>query len=111
MSRLQSIEEQNDEGHEWRLMISGVLTLDGPPSVPAMVERGMPILSRERQEVGKVAAVRVDESANVEAVLLSRLPAKMEYCIIPVACIVTVCDQQLILDLDAGTIDTLEKWK
>lgn len=91
-------------------MISGVLALDNPHGACAIVQRGMPILSREGREVGKVAAVNVNEGEAVEAILLSRLPAKMEYRIVPADSIAVVRDHQVFLDLTADGIDRLEKW-
>lgn len=110
MNDLQSIEEQNRAGDELQLMVSGVLALEEPSGACAIVERGMPILSRDGQEMGKVAAVRVDGNQAVEAILLSRLPLKMEYRIVPAGSIVTVRGHEVFLDLTADGNDGLEKW-
>lgn len=110
MNDLQSIEEQNCAGDEPQLMVSGVLALEEPSGACAIVERGMPILSWDGQEMGKVAAVRVDRNQVVEAILLCRLPLKMEYRVVPVGRIVTVRDHEVILDLAFDGIDGLEKW-
>jgi hypothetical protein len=110
MNDLQPIEEQNRGGEERQLMVSGVLALEEPSGTCAIVERGMPILSRDGQEMGRVAAVRVDGKQAVEAILLSRLPLKMEYRVVPAGHVVAVCDRQLNLDMASGEIDSLQKW-
>lgn len=110
MNKSRSIDERNREGGERRLMISGVLALDEPGGACAIIERGMSILSREGQRVGKVAAVSLDEGEVVEAILLSRLPLKMEYRIVPAARIAVVRDHEVVLDLTADGLDGLEKW-
>lgn len=110
MNKLQSIEEQNRGGEERQLMVSGVLALEEPSGTCAIVERGMPILDRDGQEIGQVAAVRVDGNQAVEAILLSRLPLKMEYRVVPASRIAAVGDRQLILDMASGEIDGLQTW-
>lgn len=110
INRSRSLDERDQEGGERRLMISGVLALDESSGACAIVERGMSILSREGQGVGKVAAVSLDEDEAVEAILLSRLPLKMEYRIVPAKRIVAVRDHEVVLDLAADGIDDLEKW-
>lgn len=110
MNRPGAIDEGNREGGERRLMISGVLALDEPHGSRAIVERGMSILSREGQGVGKVAAVNVDENGAVEAILLSHLPAKMAYRLVPAENVTAVRDDEVVLDLAAGEIDRLEVW-
>lgn len=91
-------------------MISGVLALDEPDRACAIIQRGMSILSREGQGVGKVAAVSVNQDAAVEAILLSRLPLRMEYRVVPAHSITAVRDHEIVLDLTADGIDSLEKW-
>jgi hypothetical protein len=110
MNDLQSVEEQNRAGEELQLLVSGVLALEDPSGAFAIVERGMPILSRDGQEMGRVVAMRVDGNQDVEAILLSRLPLKMEYRVVPAGHVVAVCDRQLILDMVSGEIDGLQKW-
>jgi len=46
----------------------------------------------------------------VEAILLSRLPLKMEYRVVPASRIAAVGDRQLILDMASGEIDGLQTW-
>ena len=110
MNGLQSIDTHNRAGDEPQLIVSGVLVLEEPSGACAIVERGMPILSRDGQEMGKVTAVRVDGNQVVEAILLSRIPLKMEYHIVPAGSIVTVRGHEVILDLTVGGIDGLEIW-
>lgn len=110
MNELQSIEEQRHAGDELPLMVSGVLALAEPSGACAIVERGMPILSRDGQEMGRVAAVRVDGNQAVEAILLSRLPLKMEYRVVPAGRVAAAGGGQLILDMASGEIDGLQKW-
>lgn len=110
MNKSRSLDVRNRDGGERRLMISGVLALDEPGGACTIIERGMSILNREGKGVGKVAAVSLDESDVVEAILLSRLPLKMEYRIVPANRIAAVRDREVVLDLAAGGVDALEKW-
>ena len=101
--------EQPGNSKQRRLMIRGALTADAPRATCALVERGMVILSREGQEVGKVAAVSVDEEGVVEAILLSRLPAERSYHLVPAGFVRTVRNGDLILTVAADVVDGLEK--
>lgn len=110
MNRSQRVAEQKGNDARQRLMISGVLTLAQPEGASAIVERGMSILSREGDEVGKVAAVSVSQERAVESILLARLPEKMEYRIVPVNQVAAVHAQHLVLTLTACQIEGLERW-
>ena len=90
-------------------MVRGVLPVRARRETCVFVERGMPILSREGRKVGKVAAVSVDENEVVDAVLLSCLPVKMEYRIIPADLITAVRDHAVVLAVAGGAIEGLEK--
>jgi hypothetical protein len=93
-----------------RLMISGVMRRGHDGESGAVAERGMAVVSRDGSEVGRVAAVWVTDRSIPRAILLSRLPALMEYRLVPVELVVGVDDQRVILDLAPEEIDGLEIW-
>lgn len=101
--------EQPRNARHWRLMVSGVLAANTPREVCVVIERGMPILSRNGEELGKVAAVSIDEHEAVNAILLSRLPRKMEYRIVPAELVTGVRRRAVGLTIDEEGIDALEK--
>ncbi len=102
-------EQSGNAGH-WRLMIRGVLAANTPREVCVVIERGMPILSRNGEEIGKVAAVSIDEHEAVNSVLLSRLPQKMEYRIVPAELVAGVRRRGTVgLTIAEEEIDALEK--
>lgn len=102
-------EQPVDDGQR-HLMIKGVLTVDDTPrDTCVIVERGMPVLSREGREIGKVAAVSVDGKKVVDAILLSRLPSQMEYLIIPTDLVTAVRDRAVSLAIGEDAIHSLEK--
>ena len=70
----------------------------------------MLILSREGNEIGKVAAVSIDESGTADAILLSSLPSRVEYLIVPSDFISTVRNNAVTLTMGREAIATLEKW-
>lgn len=110
MNRSQRVAGQEGNGARQKLMISGVFTLAQPEGASAFVKRGMSILSREGDEVGKVAAVSFSEEQAVQSILLARLPEKIEYRIVPINQIAAVYEQHLVLTLTAVQIEGLERW-
>lgn len=103
------MDEQAENGDRRRLMIRGVLPAQMPRETCGLVERGMPILSREGRQVGKVAAVSVDEQGAVDAILLSRLPLKMAYRIVPARVVTAVRNHEVVLAVNDDAIEGLEK--
>ncbi len=65
---------------QYRLLVSGRVSLSAPGGSPVEVTRGMSILSRDGREVGRVAAVVVDRRSRVAThILLCRWPQTPEY--------------------------------
>lgn len=92
-----------------RLMASGVLAAKAPRTTCTVIERGMLMLSRGGDEIGKVAAVSVDVDGAVKAVLLSRLPSVVEYRIVPDDLVASVHEGTVALTIDSETVEALEK--
>lgn len=93
-----------------RLMERGVIHLG--PDLPAVeIRRGMPILSRESQEIGKVAALVFDGAGSQASfILLGRLPEINEYRQVFPALIDKVESGQVKLLLSADQVENLPIW-
>jgi hypothetical protein len=79
--------------------------------ISSEVQRGMAMLSREGQEIGKVAALVVKEEGELaEEILLSRLPEMKGYWLVPVEWILSVCAGSVQLDLPHSKVAHLESW-
>lgn len=102
-------ERMKNENHR-RLMVGGTLAATAPRETCAIIERGMLILSRKGTEIGKVGAVSIDESGTADAILLSLLPSRAEYLIVPSDFISTVRNDAVTLTIGREAIATLEKW-
>jgi sporulation protein YlmC with PRC-barrel domain len=90
-----------------KLLVSGWVNLPAAGS-PVEVARGMSIVSRNGQEVGKVAAVAVDTAAQeMTYILLCRLPQSPDYRLIPLDIVVQVAGDAVILCIQSQDIDGL----
>lgn len=68
----------------------------------------MPILSRDGQEVGKVAAVVVDSlTQEVTHLLLCRLPESPDYRLVPPDLVTQVIGQTVMLKIQSRDVDGL----
>lgn len=93
-----------------KLMVSGWIHL-AEGGVSSEVQRGMAILSREGQEIGKVAALVVKGEAKFAGgILLSRLPEIQGYWLVPVERIRGVYAGSVQLDLTYPEAGELETW-
>ena len=91
-----------------KLLVSGWINLSAPGGPPVEVARGMPILSSDGQEVGKVAAVVVDSlTQEVTHILLCRLPESPDYRLVPPGLVVQVCGETVVLHILSRDVDSL----
>jgi len=91
-----------------RLFERGLVCLGQEHRLPVEVTRGMAILTSERQEAGKVAAVIVDkDSQKVTHVLLTRPRLTPDYRLVPVKLIEEVDENTVLLDICSQGIETL----
>ncbi|MCB0168807.1 MAG: hypothetical protein KDI79_31560 [Anaerolineae bacterium] len=92
-----------------RLFERGLITLAQKQyQLPVEVSRGMTILTSERWEAGKVAAVVVDnESQKVTHILLTRSRLAPDYRLVPVKLIEQVDENTVLLDICSQAIETL----
>lgn len=94
-----------------KLMVSGFVCSEGGCPLFVEVRRGMPILSREGQEVGKVAAVVLNsDDHQATHLLLSRLPEISGYWLIPVNLIAGVQDERVQLSIPDTAVESLTRW-
>ena len=94
-----------------KLMISGFICLQSEGALTIEVRRGMPIFSNQGIEVGKVAALVIDEKNQSPAyLLLDRLPEQRGYWSVPFELIVKVENDQLWLSIPASAVDAFTPW-
>lgn len=91
-----------------RLFESGSIYLKQENDLPIKVSRGMTILTRERQEAGKVAAVVVDnDSQKVTHILLTRPRHVPDYRLVPVTLIEQVDEATVLLEICNQAMESL----
>jgi hypothetical protein len=94
-----------------KLMVSGFVCSESSCAHSIEVRRGMSIHSREGFEVGKVAAVLLDESGQKTThLLLSRLPERAGYWLLPADSIVQVGSESIQLSISTNAIEALPQW-
>lgn len=95
-----------------KIMVQGFVCLEGNCSIIIEIKRGMPILSEESLEVGKVAAVLLDnETRKATHILLSRLPEMKGYWLVPVDLILGVCEGNVQLRIPVDGVGDLPPWQ
>jgi hypothetical protein len=109
-------ETMNREGSSMvltqKIMVQGFVCLEGNRPITIEIRRGMPILSEESLEVGKVAAVLLDnETRKTTHILLSRLPEMKGYWLVPVDLILGVCEGNVQLRIPVDAIGDLPLWQ
>lgn len=93
-------------------MVHGYVCPESSCSLSIEVRRGMPILSKEGLEVGRVAAVILDrDTQKATHLLLGRLPEITGYWMVPVEVISEVCDGAVRLGISVDIVDTLPLWQ
>lgn len=98
----------------WRhkLMVSGPVCPECSRTLSVEVRRGMPILSKEGLEVGRVAAVVVDGSdGKATHILLSRLPETAGYWLVPLNLISEAYVEKIQLSIPGEAVDSLPRWQ
>lgn len=95
-----------------KLMVSGFICPRSGCILSTEVRRGMPILSNQGIEVGKVAAIVIDDENQSPAyLLLDRLPEQQGYWSVPIELIVKVENDQLWLSIPASAVDAFAPWR
>jgi uncharacterized protein YrrD len=103
--------EEKKRASTRKLMVSGLIRLNGYRQGILEVRRGMGVISRDGQELGKVAAlVFQNDGLYALAILLGRLPEIREYRLVPVNLIATVEDECVHLHIPAQSIEKLLRW-
>jgi sporulation protein YlmC with PRC-barrel domain len=93
------------------LMVRAFVCINENCALSTEVRRGMQILSIERNEIGKVAAVMLDpESRNATHLLLSRLPEIRGYWIIPLDMVLQIKDKAVLTNITEDNLDGLTLW-
>ncbi len=94
-----------------KLMASGFVFPKGNRSRPFQVSRGMPILSKEGRELGKVAAVVMNSTEMRSThILLSRLPEENGYWMVPVEWIEEVGGNSIRLSTGHESTGSFPEW-
>ncbi len=95
-----------------KLMAQGFVCLESNCPMTSEIRRGMPILSEESLEVGKVAAVLLDDDTRKAThILLSRLPEMKGYWLVPVDLIFGVCEGNVQLRISENAVGDLPLWQ
>jgi len=94
-----------------KLMVSGFICPHTGCALSTEVRRGMPILTNQGIEVGKVAAIVIDdENQSPTLVLLDRLPEQQGYWSVPIELIAKVENDQLWLSIPASAQHAFTPW-
>ena len=94
-----------------KLMVSGFICPQSGCALSTEVRRGMPILTNQGIEVGKVAAIVVDDENQSPAyLLLDRLPEQLGYWSVPIELVAAVENDQLWLSIPASAEDAFAPW-
>ncbi len=89
------------------LMQSGSIQMHGDVCGECRVQRGMPAISTDGEEVGWVAAVMLNPEGMSTAVLIACRLATLEYYLVPLSLISRVEDGQVLLRIPAQAARTL----
>jgi hypothetical protein len=94
-----------------KLMVSGLIRLNGYHQGILEVIRGMGVYSIDGRNLGKVAAlVFQDDEVYALAILLGRLPEICEYRLVPVNLIADVVDGCVHLHIPCEATENLLRW-
>lgn len=108
-----TLEEQYGDGDRDKLMESGSVRPDGDGADGAdgcgdcHVRRGMPAISADGEEVGRVAAVVLDAAGRSTGLVMARWQTTLEYCHLPVGVISQVREGRVVLAISAEVARTL----
>jgi len=95
-----------------KLMVHGFVCPESSCALSIEVRRGMPIISEDSNEVGKVAAVILDEETQKAThLLLGRLPEIKGYWLVPIDLISEVRDGAVRLGIRGDAIGGLPIWR
>jgi sporulation protein YlmC with PRC-barrel domain len=113
MSYAQQSMNQDSDSTEWtqKLMANAFVCPESSCTLSAEVKRGMPILSNEGLEVGKVAAVILNgENHKATHILLCRLPEVSGYWLVSVDLIKEIRDKRVQLSISGQAVESLPRW-
>ncbi|MDT8306566.1 MAG: hypothetical protein RRC07_11575 [Anaerolineae bacterium] len=95
-----------------RLLEQATVVLPQQGDSGVIVRRGMRFASREGSEVGRVAAVLVeDDPPRAVALLLDRLPAYRDYLCVPLELVASVAGETVSLVLNSEEFASLPRWR
>lgn len=96
----------------YKLMVNGLIYPQPGCALSTEVRRGMPILTTQGIEVGKVAGIVIDgENQSPAYLLLDRLPEQQGYWSVPIELIVKVENDQLWLSIPARAVNAFAPWR
>lgn len=95
-----------------RLLEEAAVVLPQPGGASMIVRRGMHFASHDGSELGRVAAVLVeDDPPRAVALLLDRLPVKPDYLCVPLDLVDRVAEETVILLLSSEELAGLPPWR
>lgn len=95
-----------------RLLEQATVVLPQQAGASMIVRRGMHFASHDGSEVGRVAAVLVeDDPPRAVALLLDRLPANLDYLCVPLDLVDRVADETVILLQSSEELADLPRWR
>jgi sporulation protein YlmC with PRC-barrel domain len=98
-------------GSKQKLMVSGYISPKGNCTLKAEVRRGMPVLSIEGKEWGKVAGVVLNnENSQATHLLLSRLPEISGYWLVAVDLIAEIGEKKVTVSVSDDALQSLPRW-
>ena len=108
----QSINQNSQSGESiHQLMVKGFVCPENSCKLSGEIRRGMPILSSDGLEVGKVAAIVLNgRNHNATHVLLSRLPQESGYWLVSLNIIAGISEQGVQLSVSETMAESLPEW-
>lgn len=113
MSRLQELENNpNLDEQVDKLMVSGMIETKNGSTGCVEVKRGMPVLSVEGRNAGRVAAVIVHTpEGRPTHLLLGHLPEERGYWLIELDLVAAVEDEIVRLSISEEAVRALPRWR
>jgi hypothetical protein len=94
-----------------QLLVSAPLSLPPAGSTAIVVERGMPVLDQDLQEVGHVAGVVVDPARQTAThLVVVRWQSALDYRVLPIDRVARVGADGVRLNVALPALDSLPTW-
>jgi hypothetical protein len=108
----QPINQDSQSGESiHQLMVKGFVCPENSCRLSGEIRRGMPILSKDGLDVGKVAAIVLNgEDHQATHVLLSRLPQESGYWLVSLDMIAGISEQGVRLSVSETMVKSLPEW-